>query len=398
MKRFVVQIKDTQGHCRTYEINAQQKETVEKLVRQRSWQLVSIREKQQLRLSFSPQLSYTMLAFFFRQLSTMIHAGIPFVEAWRLLLQDIRPQKKRLRMERAALAMERGASPSVSMEQTQLFPLLACQMVRAGEQGGRLEEILLLLSEYYEYAQKQRQLLRSALAYPLFLVGCTFTLCIGAIWYILPVFENMFVQMALPLPQPTQYLLDAAKVVRTYSWCLAVPTVLVVLSIPILHAQPSWGLTMEETLLQISWVRSWWLMLCWQRCSRILAIQLGSGIPLLQALQDAVKMMPSLWFRHGMKKTVYRLENGTAFSLAVRQGGFGTPYVETMLQVGEMTGRYEESLQSIAAYYRWRLERGTAMIQQCIGPAVLLLAGICIGTLVICLLLPLFDMATSIAV
>ena len=137
-------------------------------------------------------------------------------------------------------------------------------------------------------------------------------------------------------------------------------------------------------------------MLCWQRFSQVLAIQLGSGIPLLQAMQDTAKMIPSRWFRQCMKKTVYRLENGTAFSLAVRQGGFDTPYIETMLQVSEMTGRYEESLQSIAAYYRWRLERRAAVMQQCMGPAVLLIAGIGIGVLVLCLLLPLFDMATSI--
>lgn len=398
MKRFVVQIKDKQGHCRTYEMNAQQEETVQELVQKRSWQLISVREKKQLHVPFSSQVSYTTLAFFFRQLGTMIHAGIPFVEAWRLLQQDIRPQKKRLRMERAALAMERGASPALAMEQTSLFPLLACQMVRAGEQGGQLEEIFLLLSEYYEYAQKQRQLLRSSLAYPLFLVFCTVSLCIGAVWFILPVFETMFVQMALPLPYPTQWLLKAAGAVRSYSWGLVVLAVLAVLGIPVLRTHSDWALAIEETLLQISWIRSWCLMLCWQRCGRVLAIQLGSGIPLLQALQDTGRMMPSLWFRQCMKKTQYRLENGTALSLAVRQGGFGTPYVETMLQVGEMTGRYEESLQSIAVYYRWRLERSAAMIQQCIGPAVLLLAGLCIGTLVICLLLPLFDMASNIAV
>ena len=114
MKRFVVQIKDKQGHCRTYEMNAQQEETVQELVQKRSWQLISVREKKQLHVPFSSQVSYTTLAFFFRQLGTMIHAGIPFVEAWRLLQQDIRPQKKRLRMERAALAMERGASPALA--------------------------------------------------------------------------------------------------------------------------------------------------------------------------------------------------------------------------------------------------------------------------------------------
>lgn len=396
MKTFSIQIQDRNGRIRTYEIKAQQEDTVRELVRQRSWKLIAIHEKRTFRWKRSSTLSYTMLAFLFRQLYTMIHTGIPFVDAWRLLLQDIQPRTKRLRMERAAVSMERGASLAVSMEQTMLFPVLACQMVQAGEQGGQLEEILLLLSEYYEYAQKQRQMLLSSLAYPIFLIICTFSLCIGAVWFILPVFESMFMQMALPLPQPTQHLLHAANIIRSYSWYIVICIVSVVLGIPLLHRHPSWGLRIEEILLRISWMRSWCLMLCWQRFSQVLAIQLGSGIPLLQAMQDTAKMIPSRWFRQCMKKTGYRLENGTAFSLAVRQGGFDTPYIETMLQVSEMTGRYEESLQSIAAYYRWRLERRAAVMQQCMGPAVLLIAGIGIGVLVLCLLLPLFDMATSI--
>lgn len=396
MKTFSIQIQDRNGQIRKYEIKAQQEDTIRELARQRSWKLIAINEKITFRWKRSSALSYTMLSFLFRQLHTMIHTGIPFIDAWRLLLQDIQPRSKRLRMERAAVSMERGASLAVSMEQTMLFPVLACQMVQAGEQGGQLEEILLLLSEYYEYAQKQQQMLFSSLAYPIFLIVCTFSLCIGAVWFILPVFESMFVQMALPLPPPTQYLLHAASSIRAYSWCIAVCIVFVIVGIPLLYRYPSWELKMEEILLRISWIRSWWLMVCWQRFSQVLAIQLGSGIPLLQAMQDTAKMIPSRWFRQCMKRTGYRLENGTAFSLAVRQGGFGTPYIETMLQVSEMTGRYEENLMSIAAYYRWRLERRVAVMQQCMGPAVLLVAGIGIGVLVLCLLLPLFDMATSI--
>ena len=396
MKTFSIQIQDRNGQIRKYEIKAQQEDTIRELARQRSWKLIAINEKITFRWKRSSALSYTMLSFLFRQLHTMIHTGIPFIDAWRLLLQDIQPRSKRLRMERAAVSMERGASLAVSMEQTMLFPVLACQMVQAGEQGGQLEEILLMLSEYYEYAQKQRQMLFSSLAYPIFLIVCTFSLCIGAVWFILPVFESMFVQMALPLPPPTQYLLHAASSIRAYSWCIAVCIVFVIVGIPLLYRYPSWELKMEEILLRISWIRSWWLMVCWQRFSQVLAIQLGSGIPLLQAMQDTAKMIPSRWFRQCMKRTGYRLENGTAFSLAVRQGGFGTPYIETMLQVSEMTGRYEENLMSIAAYYRWRLERRVAVMQQCMGPAVLLVAGIGIGVLVLCLLLPLFDMATSI--
>ena len=90
------------------------------------------------------------------------------------------------------------------------------------------------------------------------------------------------------------------------------------------------------------------------------------------------------------------LERGCAFSQAVHAGRFGTPYVETMLAVGEMTGTYDEALASIAVYYGSRLQLLAGRIRRWLGPVVLLLTGALMGVLILCFLLPLLDMASSI--
>lgn len=127
-----------------------------------------------------------------------------------------------------------------------------------------------------------------------------------------------------------------------------------------------------------------------------MAVQIKSGIPLLQTLDDAAAVVPLLWFEQCLRQLRYRLENGISVSLAVQQGQFGTTYVETMLRVGETTGRYDEALEAIAVYYGRRLEALAEGIQRIIGPVLLLGMGIVIALLMLCLLLPLFDMAAGI--
>lgn len=105
--------------------------------------------------------------------------------------------------------------------------------------------------------------------------------------------------------------------------------------------------------------------------------------------------MPVDWFRRAVNQAARRLENGSSFSQAVRLGQFGTPYIETMLLVGETTGRYEDALQVVSEYYQWRIQSRLSVVQRLAGPLMLLGVGAVIGTLVISCMLPLLDMAAG---
>ncbi len=114
------------------------------------------------------RLPVTLLAFFFRQLATLIGSGIPLVQAWQLLMADM-PGRYRRPLHLAALQMEQGVCPSQAMDQCRAFPELACRLIRAGEQTGNLEGLCRVLADFYETKGKERRLLVQALAYPAFL-------------------------------------------------------------------------------------------------------------------------------------------------------------------------------------------------------------------------------------
>ena len=341
------------------------------------------------------RLPVTLLAFFFRQLATLVGSGIPLVQAWQLLMADM-PGRYRRPLHLAALQMEQGVCPSQAMDQCRAFPELACRLIRAGEQTGNLEGLCRVLADFYETKGKERRLLVQALAYPAFLLVCLILLTAGACLFIIPVFTDMMDQMAVPLPKGTQYLLAVMGALRHYGIYGLAGLTVGLLVLRWAWQQAEWRLELERQFFRLPWLQTWVLVWAWQRFSQILAVHLAGGIPLLDSLPEAAAVVPSRLFRQYILQARLLLERGCAFSQAVHAGRFGTPYVETMLAVGEMTGRYDEALASISRYYGSRLQQLAGRLQRWLGPVVLLLTGVLMGFLILCFLLPLLDMASSV--
>lgn len=343
----------------------------------------------------SPRLDGKNLAFFFRQLGTLLAGGVPLVQAWKLLAADMK-KKRRQALLTAALHMEQGVRPAMAMKRCQAFPELACRLVEAGEQSGNFDAVCQVLADFYDRADRDRRAFLEALAYPVFLLACLFLLMTGAVFFIIPVFVDMMAQMNVPVPKGTQYLLAACDWLRQKGIYLPL-----VIGVTFFFLHRAWQddayrLSIEKAVVHLPWVHSLFLVWAWQRFSRVLAVQLSGGIPLLECLAGAGAVVPSRLFQTYVRHIAFMLERGQTFSQAVHSSPYGTAYIETMLTVGEMTGKYDDALGAIAAYYDSRLRQWAAGLQRWLGPMVLLIVGIFMGFLMFSLLLPLLDMASSV--
>ena len=226
------------------------------------------------------RLSAAMLALFFRQLAVLVGSGIPLVQAWQLLLSDM-PGACRPSLHLAALQMEQGVCPSQAMRQSQAFPDLACRIIRAGEQTGNLEGLCQVLADFYERKGRERRLLVQAVAYPVFLLVCLAALTAGACLFIIPVFTDMMVQMAVPLPKGTQYVLALFDGLRQYGLYGLAGLCCALIALRWAWQRDEWRLRLERQIVRFPGMASWFLIWTWQRFSQILAVQLAGGIPLL---------------------------------------------------------------------------------------------------------------------
>ena len=173
MKRFSLRFVDGTGREVERIVFANSKKEVLTRAGEKGIDLLSIDEKRTVSdcLTKSRCLSPEKLSFFFDQSARLTAAGIPFVEAWKLLAHDIKKREQQASLRACIAKMEGGERAAAAMEESGLFPRLACALVRAGEHSGRLDEMLRLSGDYYETAREQRAQVRRILIYPAFLFG-----------------------------------------------------------------------------------------------------------------------------------------------------------------------------------------------------------------------------------
>lgn len=340
-------------------------------------------------------LSLSNLSFIFSQLQVLSRSGISLSQSMKVLAHDIPNKAQQLRLREAIYAMEQGQAFSKAMEQSGIFPVLACSIIRAGEQSGQLEDMCGLLSTYYQKLYMQRQLLQQALAYPVFLLICTMTMFFGAVFWVLPVFAEMFQEMGVPLPAATSRLLGMAQFLRNHMLSITGSMAGSGAGILFLLRHGSRRQALMRMVCTSAMGKPLCLAYCWQQFSQILAIQLRSGIPVLDGIRDASQAVRLVWFRNEMRYVSRYVSQGISISQAMGRRNLTTPYITMLLIVGETTGSYDEALQYINEYYSIRLMRWLTRFQQVIGPVLLLVAGCAIGLLIICLLLPLLEMVSG---
>ncbi|ERT62027.1 type II secretion system F family protein [Megasphaera vaginalis (ex Srinivasan et al. 2021)] len=400
MRRFRIEVVDREGKLRHMHISAPSEEDVDSAVAKRGWQIRTIEgEGAYFFFCFAsaPKFSTARLAFFFSQLAMLLQAGLPVAESWRLICREMRKDKAAALLEEGVSKMERGMTLSAAMEGTGLFPASACRILAAGEYAGTLEGTLQLLGAYYERVGKTRQKIVQALIYPLFLLVVTSFVSVGAVLYILPVFAALFSHMQTPLPAVTRLLLSGGELIRENSIGLVLFLVAATASIWYGFGNEIRRGKIEGALCQCEKARELYLSWCWQRFSLVLAMQLGGTVPLTEAMRLAADTVDAPWFRQRVYRSLQYLEGGLSLNEAVRICAFDTPYVGAMLRVAESTGNYEAILQSIAAYYSWRLESLSVKAGKALEPLMLLIIGTIVGIVVLCLLLPLLAMTTELS-
>lgn len=395
MKTFIVTI-GTEGKEKIRQIRAPSEASLRRRLAQKGVDVTSIRQEKGwvafLRKKDS-SFSTAELALLFQELSQLIAAGIPFVEGWRLLAQDVKGQKRRHSMNRLIGAMENGMSPSEAMEESSLFTPFVCSIIGAGEKSGTLEEMVRIIGEYYSTAHRDSRRMAQAFVYPAMVLFFATILLFGAILFVLPVFETLFAEMNVPLPLPTKILMAIGSGLRHHA--MAIVSVGLLVAFMARHIRTDWIIA---RCMNVRLVRRLFLTWAWQRFSCVLSIQLTCGRPLLSAMDDALEVAPLAYFRRRLDGCRHHIKGGMAFSKALKIEKIGTPFVATMIDVGEATGAFDDVFRHIADYYGWRITMTVNQLQKVLEPMVIVFVGLIVGCIVLALLLPLLDAATSMSV
>src|ERR1700677_513326 len=338
------------------------------------------------------------IAIFFRQFSVMIDAGLPLVQCLEILAANQENQTFQKTLNGVRSTVEGGATLANAMRQyPNVFDDLTTNMIEAGETGGILDLILQRLSTYVEKAVRLKAAVKSALIYPVAVVGIA-TIIVGALLkWVVPIFSNLFAGLGVTLPLPTRIVMGLSAFVQSFWWVFISGAFGIVFGIRQIRKHPTGRYYFDKMLLTMPIVGTLLRKIAVGRFTRTLGTLITSGVPILEGLAITAKTSGNAVLEEALMKVRKAIEEGRTIVDPLRECGVFPNMVTQMIGVGEATGAMDNMLQKIADFYEEEVDAATKDMLALLEPAIIGILGVTIGGIVIALYMPLFAMIAKLA-
>ncbi|WP_338777418.1 type II secretion system F family protein [Metabacillus sp. FJAT-52054] len=329
---------------------------------------------------------------FLRQFSTLLKAGISVVDSTNILAKQTESKALRRALEQMEEDMRSGNPLSAaSSKHSKIFSGMFVNMIRAGEASGNMDETLERLAEHYEKQNRTKQKIQSALAYPMAVAVVAVGVVIFLLLSVVPTFVTMFEGFGAELPVITQVVLNASNFMQVYWWVLLIIFALLTAAFVVMRKTPATRYYLDLVALKLPIFGKMIQKAVLARMTRTLSSLFSSSVPILQAMGIVEKVVENEVIAKVIAESKISLENGYSITEPMRKHWAFPPLITQMIAIGEETGSLDSMLGKVADFYEEEVETSTDRLKSIIEPLmIVLLAGI-VGTIVIAIIVPMFD-------
>ena len=343
-----------------------------------------IKKRFQLRFSKGDLLNFTT------ELAALLGAGLPLDRSLNIL-SGISESKETQNIIQAILkSIREGSSFSEALQKhPRMFSKLYINMIRAGEAGGVLDEVLEKLNEFLESAKELKEQVVSSMIYPIILLATGGLSIIILLIYVLPKFSVIFAELGSSLPLPTEILLTVSGGLRSYWWVFLAAIIggWLLFRTYIKSEQGKYRWDAVKLRLMGEVIRK----LETARFCRTLGTLLRSGVPLLQALKNAQDVITNQVFAKAIEGVSKEVKEGKGIALPLSGAHVLPPLALSMIKVGEETGQLDHMLLKVAVTYEKSLRVAIKRFISFLEPAMILAMGLMIGFIVLSMLMAIFS-------
>jgi type IV pilus assembly protein PilC len=391
---FEYRVRDQTGKMATGTLVADNQELV--IERLKDMGLVPVQIKLQRTMRREINLRRTVrlkdLAIFSREFATMVNAGLPILRSLSILEGQTNSPILRSAISTVRIDVERGSSLSAALtKHPKAFNRLYVAMVRSGEAGGVLDQVLERLASNLEREVSLRNRIRSAMTYPIVVLGFVTMILVAMLVFVVPQFKSIYDSLHGTLPLLTRMLITLSDLVRHQFLIVAAFVGLAVFLIRRWKRTDAGREQWDRLKLRVPIFGKLFLKTALARFARTLGVLNRSGVPILQSLDVVAETVNNSLVAKGVTDVQASVKQGESLARPLRQHKVFPPMVVQMLAVGEETGALDTMLEKIAAFYDDEVTATVDQLTSLIEPIMIALVGGLVGVAVIALYLPMFN-------
>ena len=335
------------------------------------------------------------LSFFSRQLSVLIDAELPLIQSLGLLAE----QQKNKYFARVITEVKEDVEAGAALNQAlrkhpKVFDDLYCNLVASGEQSGSLDTMLRRLADYQESMLKLRAKVKQAMIYPTAIVAFAIIVAIFMLWKVIPVFGGIYQELGAQLPGLTAAVLGLSNFVSDYIVFIVVGLIAIIVLYRQWHKTPAGREIVDRTKLKLPIMGNLMQKISLSRFTRTLSTLIGGGVPMLESLKIASTTTDNVIIERQVLNARQMVSEGKNLHESLKkasQDQFPAMMIQ-MVNVGESTGTLDEMLGKLANFFDDEVDNAVSSLLSALEPIVLIFVGGIVGTLVISMYLPLFNL------
>ena len=334
------------------------------------------------------------IAFFSRQMATMMKAGVPLLQSFDIIIEGSdNPNMRKLINDVKQEVAAGNSFASALRQKPQYFDELYCSLVDAGEQAGALESLLERVATYKEKTEALKAKIKKAMTYPIAVLVVAFIVSGILLIKVVPQFESVFSSFGADLPAFTLMVVGLSNVVQ--EWWLIILGAMFATYFLLKRAYKQSQKFRDNTdrgLLKLPIIGPLLYKSAVARYARTLATTFAAGVPLVEALDSVAGATGNVVFRNAVMKVRQDVSTGMQLNFSMRAAGVFPSLAIQMTAIGEESGALDNMLDKVATYYEDEVDNMVDSLTSLMEPMIMAVLGVLVGGLVIAMYLPIFKL------
>lgn len=385
---------DKKGVKQKGEVNGHNQALVKAQLRKQGINPTKVRKKPVSIFGSGKKIKPLDIAFFSRQMATMMKAGVPLLQSFDIISEGSDNPNMRKLVDDIKQEVAAGHSFAASLRQKpKYFDDLYCSLVDAGEQAGALEALLERVATYKEKTEYLKAKIKKAMTYPIAVVIVALIVSSILLIKVVPQFQSVFAGFNAKLPTFTLMVIGLSEALQSYWYMFLIGLVAVVLAFKNAHKKSekfrNW---IDRALLKVPIIGPLLYKSAVARYARTLSTTFAAGVPLVEALDSVAGATGNVVFKNAVNKVKQDVSTGMQLNFSMRSTGVFPMLAIQMTAIGEESGALDSMLDKVATYYEDEVDNMVDSLTSLMEPMIMAFLGVIVGGLVIAMYLPIFQL------
>ncbi|MCE5191032.1 MAG: type II secretion system F family protein [Actinomycetia bacterium] len=396
---FKYSVRDKAGKVVGGKLEGESRDAVAAKLRQMGYIILELNEDRLAKLTkiqFGTTIKPKEITIFARQFATMINAGLSLTKCLSILAGQAESKEMREVIMQVGRDVEAGQSLSEAMaKHPKPFPPIFINMVRAGETGGVLDEVLLRVADQFEADASLKATIKSAMTYPIAMGSLVLIVLVAMMIFVVPTFQKMFSDMGGELPLPTQILVAVSEAVSGWPGLIALVVAIgAYAGFKLWVGTESGRFIWDGMKLRMPIIGGMVQKMALARFTRTFGTLVSAGVPILSALEIVAETAGNEVVARAVKKVRSAIKEGETIAKPLSESPVFPSMLVQMIAVGEETGALDAMLSKVADFYDEEVSNAVDGLTSLIEPLMMATLGVVVGGIVIALYMPMFQVIT----